>query len=338
MERPQDTSAFAKIAVNTGLEHNLSISTEEHSSQLGFTESHRRRLPNVVTSFVGAVVIGASGFAAWKLLNKSGEYQHFQPTVAEKAPVDNVERIISWNMEGQTDERIDQLHVLVKNADVVMLQEVSTADAKILHKDFPAWHIVYALADQKQHWTQGGYGDVQMSRQDPKNIETRSIAGTSLTDTAVRTVAGLPSDVVNLNPNLDSTKAGWQEQRVVEAETTKVRNSGKLIDIRTINVHISGNNSVHTRQLDDAMDFVKGNWKSDEPMVVCGDFNGGAASITSDFVDSRMVTPAKEGEFSGYNGDFCAYNMAGHLSLARVKVSSEFFTDHYPLKFSWKLR
>jgi len=289
---------------------------------------------------LGITALAAMGVGAWKYFDQSGKYEHFPPSLNQPAQIDNTERIISWNMEGRAAKRHKQIAALAMryNADVIALQEVDTTDATRLHHDFPAWDVVYALADQKQHITQGGYGNVLMTRQGPTDIKTRSFAGTSLVDSTVGTVTGLSADVTHLNAAFTATKNGWQERRVALAETTKVISGSKLENFRVVDVHISGNKSVHSRQLGQAMDFIKSNLKGGQPMAACGDFNSRNAEITGAFARIGVITPTKQGIHSDYNGDFCGYYMGDETTLAHVTVLNDFRTDHYPLEFTWTLQ
>src|SRR5581483_5597493 len=322
METIPEPSETDKIAQRIGL-------SEGQASQ----HNSRSRLGTL--ALAGLATIAGLGLTAWKFLDNSGKYEHFKPTIERPVQIDGSEHIISWNIAGQAARRQKQIRTLAKryNADVVMLQEVDTDDAARLHHDFPSWHIIYALADQKQHVTQGGYGNVIMTRQEPTDIKTRSFSGTSFVDSTVGTITGFTADVANLDTALTATKNGWQERRVAVAETTKVLSQDKLTDIRTVDVHISGNSSVHTRQLSEAMDFIKSNLNPAEPLVTCGDFNTKPpAEVTAAFARIGMITPVKQGINSDYNGDYCAYYIADEPTLARVRVLNDFKTDHYPLE------
>jgi len=319
-------------------------SIEDISDRIGLGEPPHTPQNNRYKRWTRNVALGFAALAAtgvtYRLLDRSGQYEHFLPTINRPVEIDNVERIISWNVAGQAAERADQIRTLATgygNADAIALQEVDTADAERLHRDFPAWHIIYALADQKQHITQGGYGNVLMTRQSPSDIKTRSLAGKSFINSAVGAVAGLPSDAANFDISFTATKEGWQERRVALAESTEVISGDKLETIKIINTHISGSDSVHKHQLRDAMDFIKDNIQTDQPLVACGDFNAQLPEITSAFAKIGMVTPTKEGLNDDYNGDFCGYYMANETTLPQVYVLGDFKTDHYPLEFTWSL-
>jgi endonuclease/exonuclease/phosphatase family metal-dependent hydrolase len=319
--------------------------TEDLSKTIGLGHSSERPAGAYKKLFrpaaIGLSAIAAMGAGAWKYLDKSGGYEHFAPTVHKTIPIDNVERIISWNMEGHAAKRYKQIRTLAArySADIIALQEVDTADANKLHRDLPAWHIVYALADQKQHLAQGGYGNMLLTRQAPTDIKTRSFDGTSLVDSAIGTLKGITADVASMDTSFTAAKDGWQERRVALAETTKILSGDQLVDIRAIDIHISGNSSVHDRQLSQSMDFIKDNIESGRPTVACGDFNAQPAEVTSAFVNMKMVTPTKVGINNYYNGDYCGYYMAGDkTTLAHVAVLNDFKTDHYPLEFSWEFQ
>lgn len=341
-ETVEDVSDRIGLGINscpeqaiTNLEIEMTGSNEQDLNRADL--NYKNVLRNLA---MGAAALGAMGIGAWKYLGSSGRFEHLKPSVYRPIPIDNVERIISWNMAGQAARRHKQIRTLAArySADVIDLQEVDTSDVAILHHDFPSWHLVYALADQKQHLPQGGYGNVQMTRQDPTNIRTRSFAGTSLIESAVGTVTGLTADAVSFNNQFTATKNGWQERRVALAATTKVLSAGKLVDIRTIDVHISGNTSVHSKQMGGVMDFVNDNLDGSKPLVVCGDFNADNAEVTSNFAKRGMVTPTKTGLNANYNGDYCSYYIGGQSSLAQVSVLNDYKTDHYPLEFSWTLK
>ena len=219
--------------------------------------ANRLRRASAWTALGLVAVTGAGG--AWKILERPGGIEHIYPTAPNTQKTDNVVRIIDWNIDDQASGRYKQLSGLAKKyrADAIFLQEVDTQDAARLAKRMPSWHVVYAMADREQHFFEGGFGNVIMTRENPDNPEVTHFAGTSMLNSVVRTVAGLgediTSDITGLNTSLANTKAGWQERRNAISETVQVISGGHTENLGLITGHITGagnsDGGLHRQQL-----------------------------------------------------------------------------------------
>lgn len=295
-----------------------------------------------------AVMFGTAALAslgvAWKYMNQPENAEHFLPTVHRVATVDNIQKFGSWNMHGEAAERTQQIRQLARSQDLdaLALQEVSQSDVAPIEQAMPEWHIVYKLADKKQHILEGGYGNMILTRQPPRDIQSRTFKGTSLGTTATRTVAGAGEDLIDGNANLANTRNGLQENRAAVAETIRLYSSGKLIDVRLATAHLAGHLDphLHQRQLSGLLAFLKENTKPDRPTIFMGDLNAGSTEVIPAFASIGFVSPDTGGTSvtSGRTIDHVAYYVSDGLGLAKVSVLKNPKTDHYPLVAEWDLK
>jgi endonuclease/exonuclease/phosphatase family metal-dependent hydrolase len=289
---------------------------------------------------VGITAVAALG-VAWKYMEAPEGVEHIAPAVHKVAIIDNILKVGSWNMHGQAAERAGQIHKLASGLDALALQEVAHDDIAALKEEMPEYHIEYKVADKKQHVLDGGLGNAWLTIQKPKDVKSLVMKGTSLETTTTRTIAGVATDIIQGDTGLTSTRDGMQEDRAALAETIKVYNSGKLIDVRLITTHLSSHLdlSIHQRQLSQVLKFIKSNEKSGRPTVVMGDFNAGSREIVDAFSTVGLVSQDTPGTSvtSKRTIDHAGYFMAHILPLAKISVPHDLKTDHYPLLAEWSL-
>lgn len=315
-------------------------------------------------------VIVALAFGAWgaSQLDKSGTLREYDPIAQGNPDIDNEARIISWNMHNETESKIKSLKKIIKkeHPDAIALQEVNSSDAYKLHQTFNKWYIRYALADSRQEFQDGGYGNVLMTTQMPKEVKIKPIDGSSYVETAGNVIAGTVKDssrfVTNIikedsaqacqensqkaslseetaactegKPIFSDAAAGWQEQRAAEALTIKIRVGDELEDMRIITGHISGNQSIHDKQLNEWMGFIKDNTKKESTTVVCGDFNTEPEKIIPKAAgELGYYIPTTDSTSSTHNAtiDYCGFYNGKFEGLGKTQVLKKFKTDHHPI-------
>jgi hypothetical protein len=272
---------------------------------------------------------GLSVFAgAWDSLDGSGQYEHFYPSKQQVDPITNQVTILSENEHGIAAQKAPALRRAINryHANYVLLQEVTTDDAAKLHRDFPSWHVLYVLADRREHYADGGYGNVMMSLQGPHQVTTKTIPGISETQTATRLLEAGPADAASGAFSFTA----WQENRAAIAMTTQATYGDKTIDIRIIDGHISDKQVTHKQQLREFTSFIGHNTKPGRPTFVCADFNGRKHEIHQALAKYGFVTPKKHSTRNTHNGDFCAINTGGLAATMHVEMITDFHTDHYP--------
>lgn len=293
----------------------------------------------------GSVAV-ALAFGAWKQLDKSGEVEGYDPIHPVPEAIDDELNIGSWNMEHQTAERVDQIARVINHGelDVMALQEVSGDDLNDLEGRFPSWYIRPVATDLAARPLEGGGYNVLMSKQEPKNVRTKTLDGTSILDTVLGVISGLGTDVANADTSLDNAKDGRQEERAAIAMTLSVRQGDRTRDVRVVTSHISGDDRVHYDQREDLIDMIK---DTNLPTIFAGDLNGTPETMIEAFKDTdgrKENDPefkvARTGETStdGRVIDFFIYNHPEALLRAYAKAMPNPKTDHYPIRFKWALR
>jgi exonuclease III len=256
----------------------------------------------------------------------------------------------SLNMHDETASKLNMLAKMIKqeDCDPVALQEVNKHDMDLLGTYFPEFNITTVVADAiKQQPNKGGYGNVLMTRQEPRDIKRLSIKGTPL-DKGVLAAAG------KLLPNITAANA-WasasealQEDRGAEAMTISVEENGKKEDLRVITSHIAGFHingqpdinlwKQHKEQFARLLTFIKDNTEKDRPTVFCGDLNAVNEEVVPAFANISFVVPTEGVDETlvdtGEVIDHCAVYDAGVLGLGQVSVLKRFKTDHYALKLT----
>lgn len=295
-----------------------------------------------VAAPIGAILV----LGAWKSLERSGEYVRLGPKVNKPANIDNKLRIASWNMQGKASTRYDQIGKLVarKRLDAVALQEVTRNDAEVLSNKFKTWNLIFVLGDRKQHILEGGYGNVLMTRQAPRDIHSNSMPGSTFLATVAGGTAGLGLDALTGNTRFKNTKDGLQESRAAVAATIKVKSGDGYRDVRLVTGHIAGVNKnagpeIHNEQFKDFMKFIGRNTSDNYPTVVCGDFNSDPDAVEPALAENRMITVPnqKATTLGGDVFDYCGYHEASVLGLGDLEVLDSPVTDHRPIIASWEI-
>jgi exonuclease III len=259
-------------------------------------------------------------------------------------------RMCSLNMHDETANRLGMLAKMIKqeDCDPIALQEVNKDDMDLLGQYFPEFNIVTVVADAiKQQLNNGGYGNVLMTRQEPKDVKRISIKGTPL-DKGLLSAAGKILPNITVADAWASAGKALQEDRGAVAMTIKVDDDGKEKDLRVITSHIAGFNingqpdfnlwKQHNEQLAKLLGFIKDNTQEARPTVFCGDLNASKEEVVPAFANIGYVVPTDGVEETlvdtGEVIDHCAVHDAGVLGLGQVEVLKRFKTDHYALKLT----
>lgn len=295
--------------------------------------SARRRLtPRNLALLAGLGMAGL--FGGWKLFDHSGDYKVYQPTKAQFELIDNELAVGTWNAHNEAAKRRFQIRNLMErnNLDALAIQEVNAGDAKVLSQTLKGWYVTFGLGDAKQHPLEGGYGDVTITRQKPKNIQTRIIRGTGPLTSTINTVSNVSND-------------GIQEDREATALTIKVLTNEGYRDVRIINSHIAGWNpiyklDIHNRQFRELADFARSQIKENRPTVLMGDFNADNEEALRVVGDAGFQLPfnaasTSTGKFQVI--DHIAYYPGGLLGYTHPEVLDQYKTDHYAKITRWTL-
>ncbi|MGI9027951.1 MAG: endonuclease/exonuclease/phosphatase family protein [Candidatus Saccharimonadales bacterium] len=274
--------------------------------------------------------------------DKSGIVTSSDPIDPQPADIDSIHAVGSWNMHNETAERLNEIKYFAASnqLDVVALQEVNAEDFDLLKTEFQDnWYLRYVLADTKQEVTSGGFGNVLMSRQQPKDVTTLSIEGDSFDDTLTTTVASASKDIVALDSSFKNSREAMVENRAAIAFTVQAYDGNQLRDIRVMTAHIAGKRAVHGAQLQKIVEFVKENTKEDRPTVVCGDLNGIKRTVIPAFAKIGFITPITGPTAVRQHKtlDYCSYSEAGVIGLPEVTISQKYTTDHHAIVARWTL-
>ena len=294
----------------------------------------------------GAVVLAAVvGGGAWSYFDRSGEVEVTKPTKPIPENINPYHVQLSWNMFNQTDKRWKQVRSLIRKyqVDVAMLQEVSHADSQKIGERFPEMHKTFVMADKKSQPANGGYGNLLITSQKPRDIKSISLSGSSIIEGSTQTAAAGVKYAYYLGESDQSPDDEWQADRSAVAATISVRQGEELKDIRVITGHIAGNEKVHDKQLDSLLKFVKDETKEDRPTIFCGDLNDTPENVIPRFASIGFITPQTAGTWAGESHntiDYCSYTTGGAvLGLGSVAVLNEpYVTDHHSLVGAWTTR
>jgi exonuclease III len=259
-------------------------------------------------------------------------------------------QMCSLNMHDETANKLGMLTKMIskEDCDPIALQEVNKDDMDLLGSFFPEFNIVTVVADAiKQQPKNGGYGNVLMTRQQPRDIKRLSIKGTPL-DKGLLAAAGKILPNITVAEAWASASTALQEDRGAVAMTIKVDDVGKDKDLRVITSHIAGLNingqpdfnlwKQHNEQFAKLLGFIKDNTEKGRPTVFCGDLNASKEEVVPAFANLGYVVPTDGVEETlvdtGEVIDHCAVYEAGILGLGQVEVLKKYKTDHYALKLT----
>jgi exonuclease III len=259
-------------------------------------------------------------------------------------------RMCSLNMHDETATKLGMLANMIakEDCDPIALQEVNKDDMDLLGSYFPEFNIVTVVADAiKQQANKGGYGNVLMTRQEPRDVKRLSIKGTPL-DKGLMAAAGKILPNITTADAWASAGTALQEDRGAVAMTIKEDNDGEEKDLRVITSHIAGYKindqpdfnlwKQHNEQFAELLAFIKDNTEEGRPTVFCGDLNASKEEVVPAFANIGYVVPTDGVEETlvdtGRVIDYCAVYDAGVLGLGQVDVLKKYNTDHYALKLT----
>ncbi len=309
------------------------IGNEQISSQ-----EKKRKKPLKTMFAIGAI---ATAFALAPGIDKSGNLEQASPISPANSAIDGKHIQLSWNMHNETKKRIPQIKKLMSKyqVDAALLQEVNRDDFRALAKKMPDHYMSYVMADAKSKPIEGGFGNLIISRQKPRDVRTISLDGTNILGGVIHAVSGFKQDIAQANTKLDTTRQAWLADRSAIAMTLAMQDGDGLKDVRVINSHIDGDERVHDRQFNNLLKFINRNKKDGRPAFFCGDLNTSPEEALPQLAEIGMISPqtvptqAVEG---GRVLDYCSYITENTVGLADVEVLPNPKTDHYPLIATWQ--
>lgn len=292
-------------------------------------------------------ILAISGFISGFNSDDSGEVTTNYPSRSFPTFVqaDGRFNILSWNMHNQTSKRRSQLKNLISrySLDALNLQEVSATDKKKVVKSFPDWYVTYSVADKRTKAFSGGYGNVIMTRQKPRDIRSRSFKGTELANTLGRTMKGVATDTALATTGdadfSETRKRAYEENRSALSLTVSEKIGNSTQDIRLINTHLGVLSDINSLQFDSLLEFVADNDPKDIPAVICGDLNREPEDVVPSLAKEQFITPVTNNtaENNTKTLDYCSYSTDGYLGMGEVWALGSPKTDHSPLIGSWAL-
>ncbi len=310
---------------------------KEQEPKTGFFRRYRRAM---IAAGLAGLAVG--GFVGYKHFERTGEVKSYQAKTPQPANIDNQVAIGSWNMHNEAAARVKQIRLLANKhrLDVMMMQEVNTEDVQMLRARFKTWNVAFVLADARQEFDSGGYGNVIMSRQKLESVSGLGINGDSVMDYATKTLAEGTIDMVNLDTSFPRSKEAPRENRAGLAATVRAYDGNQLRKIRAVTFHIGGQKDVNAPQLKTVFNWSKENTAKDQTTVACGDLNAGPDRVLVPFAGYGFYTP-QTGPTTKNNGapiDYCAVNNGEVLGTPKVEVDRDFYTDHYAIVAKFALK
>lgn len=299
-----------------------------------------------ITALVGTVT--ALGWGAKMLSNgNAGDVNSYAPEKPTTPLVDNKITFVSWNMHNETRSRHKDLKEIADtyHPDVIALQEVNARDAMGLRREFSNWYINFVLASATTKLNDGGYGNVLLTQQEPKDVDSLAMSGNSYLSKGWESIKGLFGDTVNADTSFRRTAEGTQEDRSAISEVIQVSTDEGLKPVRIATAHVGGDPLIGPKIHKDQFNKLK-NWlfrsdKTEEATVLCMDSNGSLENTTFDFAEEGYITPVVEGttvpKRKGDKGkaiDQCSYKPNNILHLSKVQVLRKYATDHFAILFS----
>jgi endonuclease/exonuclease/phosphatase family metal-dependent hydrolase len=286
----------------------------------------------------------------------SGQYVLIAPQVKQPATISNVIKIVNWNTESENANPNATLRYVEQeiHPDVILGQEVTRSEARKMRRIFPSSYEIFAVG--KNTLDSQAFGNVILSDQQPEDVQSRSIDGTSLLATWLRMNFGFIEDVSNdaystvknsltsnsltVNTSISNIKNGLQESRDIVSAKFSLLDEGVDVKAEIATTHISGSPSVSNSQRQAVLRFMERDVSFGELTIICGDFNTKPAWKISDaFGKYGFVTLQKKGKHASGNGDYCSYTAPG-VPIESISVTTLNFPgkrEHWPLELDIKL-
>lgn len=324
------------------------------------TQQRRQKLGTTAIA-VSGIVLSFGGVAANYIESQLGEVRDY--TIGDglvpggpgrmsiggiETPADDGQlRVMNWNMHNETGQRLDEIKLLLEeqHLDALLLQEVNATDATALGGHLPGYHVLFVVGEAlpRPNYLQA-YGNVIVTANQPYEINSARLDGSSVVETVASFVTGLPKDAWNQlfnedNPNRpwQNTSTSWQENRAALQARVYVTIGDELVDVSLINTHLSymRDSRIQNQQLDQLAEFVDDVADSADIEIVCGDFNTDSHSKVDQLFD-RFTVPVT-GPTTDYDHaaiDYCMVNTADSDYSLSVEVSDDYYTDHYALELT----
>lgn len=293
--------------------------------------------------FLGTAILAVSG---GKVIagGESGDVHTHKAVGNIPTEIDNEFKMASWNVQRRAEHLADEIDEIAENEDldVFALQEVEPAGIEALEAELPDWNITVDPVRPKPEVLHENLSNALITKQEQRNIKTQDIEGTPIAKSAGGVAMAVVSNVPDLLRSYNDAASAIQENRSVVAATIKVRDGDNLRDIRPATTHISGNKIVHPQHLRELMEFADKELK-DTASVICGDINTGMGEFNAEFSSAGFAVPLNESQPTSTSGrtiDHCAYFVGRTnkiTSLGRIRVLSNYQTDHHPIVFSLNL-
>lgn len=304
-------------------------------------ETTKRPIGKRAILALGAIGV-ASVFMLAPSLEESGSFSQTGPASPRAGEIDRKHVQLSWNMHNETKERSKQIKNLIEanDVDAALLQEVSKDDFEYLAKRMADYYSTFVMADNMSNPRDGGFGNVIITKQKPRDIKTTSMDGPGFLSGIIYTIPGLRQDVAQAKTNFENTKKPWKSDRSSVALTIDVGQGNKTTDLRIINSHIDGDQRVHAKQFSKLTAFIKNQSKKGRPTIFCGDLNSSPDAVIPAMTEIGLITPQTDPTQIPPESkvlDYCSYTTSNILGLAEVNVLRKPHTDHYPLISEWDL-
>lgn len=302
-----------------------------------------------MATFMATVCLGAGGLVYNALTDDdSGRVTSYAPKQHKTPVIDGDFRAFMWNVHGEMRKKGNDIHEADKtlDADVMFFTEASHGDAKWLREEFPDKYVYFVKSTNDHKSNEGGFGNVLMTSQEPKDIDSLSMPGNSAESKAISTLWGFGNDVVRRDTSFRRAADGTQESRSAISAILEVRDKqGDLRDVRFIGTHINGDPIIgpktHDSQFNRLKDWTIDGEEDEQATVLCMDSNQSLERTTFEFAEEGYITPPiekttvpKNKSDKGKALDQCVYKPQDILRLSRMQVLKQFASDHFGVLFS----
>lgn len=292
---------------------------------------------NISAGFGALCMTGIGGYAYMHYSTNSGHVERHAASSRPNSPQPEGLRILSWNLHKEQGIAHELAVVADQyNADVVVAQEVTEGSLWEIERQFHDWDRIMINADRKANFMTGRFGNLILTRYESRDVKSRAIAGTGLTETGTRTTSNLENAVTEGKNLWEAVKDGRQEDRAIGSVVVNMMVNGEKKPVRVATTHIAGGRKapeLHKEQYAEVLDFMQDTNDKDTASVMCGDLNSDKRETIPAFGQIGFVVPDTTNTVVGKPNktvDFCTYE-AGWLGYGRATVLKDHETDHHPL-------
>lgn len=316
----------------------------------------RRRA--AVSSMLG-MLIGAGVAIVGTAANQyqdEGSYECFLPDSLSRKQFQFDQRGITWNTAGQAMDRSgDILKFMDEGGSVAMLQEVPKADftgyVRLMKTRAKQYAVCYVQADSKANFLDGGFGNMIIVDQIPKDVEAYRMKGRSLGGIAMKALSGVMVDAksaftlelssagifMGLDLSMNNTKRAHEESRALLAFTLKMRGiDGQVREARYLTGHLPGYDPYLSTQRARLIKIASKNIRGTRPLVLAIDANTDPEVFVPEIDKIGMTTTlTRPTSMDGRVIDYVAYTPNPQLGFVQIQ-REPFATDHHMVSFSFR--